>query len=413
MFSSSRSRSRRAACRRSAKQARLAVERLEPLTMLSATIQGTVYDDLDGNGVQDVGDPGLAGVTVYLDQNANGTLDVGESSMQTSEGGGYQFAGLAPGNYTVGQILASGSLQTSPAPATGVGALGDVVGMLNVPNSNLWGLAWANGAMYSVDTQSAGNNEVYVVDSITGQLTLAFVTPGEVTDLAFDGVDFWGLDYGARKFYRMSGADGSQIGPAIDWAGGYIRSIAWHNGFLWAAEVNTTAQGMIHKIDATTGQIVASINSPDKVINGLGSDGRSLWATSYYSLDGWARMYEIEPATGTVLRSFALPESSYDVAFDGHYLRAVVDYLPAIVQIDIGRPESTPVAVADGQTAGGIDFGNFDMPSAAGQVYEDQDGSGARNAGEPGTAGWRVYVDANGNGAYDLFEKGLYHEICG
>jgi subtilisin-like proprotein convertase family protein len=43
------------------------------------------------------------------------------------------------------------------------------------------------------------------------------------------------------------------------------------------------------------------------------------------------------------------------------------------------------------------------IPSAqiAGHVYSDLDGDGARDAGEPGLPGWRVYVDANNNGVYE------------
>src|SRR5262249_50411724 len=39
--------------------------------------------------------------------------------------------------------------------------------------------------------------------------------------------------------------------------------------------------------------------------------------------------------------------------------------------------------------------------SIAGTVFHDLNGSGARDAGEPGLQGWRVYLDANNNGALD------------
>ncbi|HYW79460.1 MAG TPA: SdrD B-like domain-containing protein, partial [Thermoguttaceae bacterium] len=40
-------------------------------------IRGTNFDDLDGNGQQDVGEPGLEGWTIFLDENGNGQRDGG------------------------------------------------------------------------------------------------------------------------------------------------------------------------------------------------------------------------------------------------------------------------------------------------------------------------------------------------
>jgi hypothetical protein len=36
----------------------------------AASVSGTVFDDLNGNGTINAGEPGLAGVTVNLDANA-------------------------------------------------------------------------------------------------------------------------------------------------------------------------------------------------------------------------------------------------------------------------------------------------------------------------------------------------------
>src|SRR5262249_4334757 len=44
------------------------------------TVTGTKFNDLDGDGVRDPGEPGLQGWTIYVDLNNNGTLDGGEPS---------------------------------------------------------------------------------------------------------------------------------------------------------------------------------------------------------------------------------------------------------------------------------------------------------------------------------------------
>jgi len=48
---------------------------LDPGTSLPGEIHGTKWNDLDGDGFRDAGEPGLGGWTIYLDQNGNGSLD--------------------------------------------------------------------------------------------------------------------------------------------------------------------------------------------------------------------------------------------------------------------------------------------------------------------------------------------------
>ncbi len=60
----------------------------------SGQIGDFVWHDLNGNGIQDLGEPGIAGVTVTLSGAASGTTT-------TDANGGYLFTGLSAGSYTV------------------------------------------------------------------------------------------------------------------------------------------------------------------------------------------------------------------------------------------------------------------------------------------------------------------------
>ncbi len=71
-----------------------------------AVIQGTIFDDLDGNGVQNGAEGGLAGVSLTL-KNASNVI-IGTTSSSAS--GAYAFSGLSPGNYTLEITDASGVL---------------------------------------------------------------------------------------------------------------------------------------------------------------------------------------------------------------------------------------------------------------------------------------------------------------
>ncbi|WP_373693608.1 SdrD B-like domain-containing protein [Limnofasciculus baicalensis] len=86
---------------------------------LFGQIQGTKWNDLDGDGVQDANEPGLAGWKIYLDQNQNSQLDTGETSTTTDINGNYTFQNLNPGTYFVAEVMRPGWESTyPPIPAT-------------------------------------------------------------------------------------------------------------------------------------------------------------------------------------------------------------------------------------------------------------------------------------------------------
>jgi len=82
-----------------------------------ASISGTVFNDLNGNGVQDAGEPVLAGRLVYVDLNGSGEYESGDPSATTDANGSYTITDLTPGTYTVREVLPAGTRQTS-APSS-------------------------------------------------------------------------------------------------------------------------------------------------------------------------------------------------------------------------------------------------------------------------------------------------------
>ena len=69
-----------------------------------------VWNDLDGDGVQDALEPGVPGVTVYLLDSSGARVDDGSGgdvSTTTGAGGAYEFSGLRPGSYAVEFDLAT------------------------------------------------------------------------------------------------------------------------------------------------------------------------------------------------------------------------------------------------------------------------------------------------------------------
>ncbi len=82
-----------------------------------AALGNFVWNDLNGDGIQDSAEPGVGGVTVslYFDANNDGSITGAEltnpvASMVTNANGGYFFPNLVPGNYQVGFTTIPGNM---------------------------------------------------------------------------------------------------------------------------------------------------------------------------------------------------------------------------------------------------------------------------------------------------------------
>lgn len=92
-----------------------------------AFLHGTKFQDDNGNGVRDEGEPGLPGVELYLDLDNDGVLGLGEPvtvSMDDDpmtagidETGRFEFNNLFDGLYTVREVIPEGFVQTGPVIA--------------------------------------------------------------------------------------------------------------------------------------------------------------------------------------------------------------------------------------------------------------------------------------------------------
>lgn len=112
-----------------------------------ASISGTVYVDLFGNGLS-FRNPfnRRAGVTVYLDTNNNNVLDGGEQSTASNFLGNYTFANLpSTMTYHVREVVPTGFVETYPSggvydetPASGQNIIHDDFGNNQPGRAHRW-----------------------------------------------------------------------------------------------------------------------------------------------------------------------------------------------------------------------------------------------------------------------------------
>ncbi len=89
-----------------------------PIPADASVVSGRKFDDLNGDGLQGVAEPGLAGWSVYVDYDNSGTFQAAtEPSAVTGAGGTYTILGVATGTWNVREVNQVG--WTNSFPATG------------------------------------------------------------------------------------------------------------------------------------------------------------------------------------------------------------------------------------------------------------------------------------------------------
>ncbi len=349
-----------------------------------ATIGGVVYDDTNGNASKDTSEIGIGGVDLYLDANNNSTQDLGELEATTSSTGNYSFTGVNPGTYRVKIVIPSGKVQTTAAPVATTPTSGST---LSTVNFGLFGEATISGVVFDDvlgnGAKDIGDNgifgrTVYIDTNSNGALNTG--EPSVTTD-ANGGYSFSGLSLGSYRVRLVSPITVSQTttNPA---------SITPTSG-------STTAG--IDFGSFTLASITGTVYS-DFDGNGVRASGEGGISSKTVFLDtnNNGSLTTGEPSTTT--------DVSGNYVFTG---LGPGTYRPKFTAPGGSVQSSTdpnPVVLTSGTTATGNNFGLFTLGSISGTVYNDNNGSGAKEAGETGVNQRTVYIDANNNGIAELSE---------
>lgn len=374
----------------------------------------TIYNDVNGNGVQNVGEPGLAGVTVslYRDVNNNGSYDPGLDAFQATDvtdgSGNYLFEGLSDGQYLVivdTTTTPTGYTQSGDPDQPGVPCtICNSLGVANVvgggsdlvedfgykPPANSFSIS---GRVW--DDQDAGGSQnggepglpgvtVCLYDS-TGTDLLTCVVTNSAGDYTFPGV--------------INGSYIVRVDPDTLPSAAYVQTGdpdavcpgAGCNGETPVTVNNANVTGKNFGYDERLGSLSGSVCAGDgNGVCGLGEAPLTpITITLIYAGDDGI----LGTPDDTVTAMATDPSGNYSFTGLLPGLYAVIETnLPGYVSLndaDGGHPDIINAVLAPGDVVIDQDFEDAapTTPAAIGNsVWIDENANGIQDAGEPGLA---------------------------
>ncbi len=390
-------------------------------------IFGQVWDDLDGDGLHDLNEPGSDGWTIEL-LDAD-TLEVISDTISISidldddgqidpltETGLYQFAFVRPGNYLVREMLQEGWKETAPLPDNSVVGDHPIV----------------QAGSFEVTAPPTGTDEApapWLPDLIVDMENL-----GGLRNAFLDGnILRFGQaspNVGDGPMRLVGGADNGdgtqQVAQRIfDDHGGYTDRLAGNfsfhpehnhihfNGFaeysLRAVLPDDNNDGTPEVGDIIRGGTKTSfclINveqySTDPPLPNADPDGSGFFCDTQQEISvGWEDIYPVG-TEGQEINVGGLEPGDYwleaTVDPDNHFAEKDDANNTGRILIHLGPArQAHRVTIDPGREVNGRNFGNFRQITVSGTVFNDANSNGRRNVRENELAHVAVFIDTNGD----------------
>jgi hypothetical protein len=299
---------------------------------IGGEIRGKKFNDLNRNGAQDAGEPGLANWQVFLDTNGNGTLDPGEVSQLTDANGNYAFTNLTPGNYVVQEVVQAGWGKSRPGVGSGSLSNGGFETGDFTDWSTIGGFVNIQGVYGSAPSEGAKQALLTTFNGATAAESFLGLNPGTLTTLG--GVTATRVGAVKRTIFATAGS-----------------SLTFDYDFLTVeTPFFTRRDSLFVSIAPASGEIIRNTIPP--YFEGLNTNTGFALHSTYQTFS------YVFPTTGTYTVGIGV--------MDGIDTAQISGMLLDNVRLLGG---AYPVNVASRQVITGKDFGNFQLPVAADDSY--------------------------------------------
>jgi uncharacterized repeat protein (TIGR01451 family) len=372
-------------------------------------LAGFVYVDLQGNGVRDAGDPGIAGVTVTATNTATGVV----STQTTDSTGAYLFSDLPAGTYNLVETQPAGYADGSDQPgslggtASGPDSLQGINLGVNQVGTNynfgevgaqlagsvfIDGNANANGVRDPGEAGIAG-----VTVTLSGvDLNGAAVTRSAVTD-ASGAYAFTNLLPSNAAGYTLTEAqpdayaDGAeQVGSLGGTAGAAGSSVI--SGIVMAAGQSGTGYNFGERTGVLTGVVYADTNNDgvrDAGEPGLGGavlqltgrdvNGNAVDLRATTAADG---SYVFSGLSKADAAGYTLVETQPTSYLDGKTTPGLIDGATCTACVSTQPNQIGAIPFDPAQVFTAFNFGEIAPASLSGRAFDDVNGNGVFDAGE-------------------------------
>ncbi len=344
-------------------------------------ISGQKFNDLNGNGVKDPGEPGLQGWTIKLDIDNDGSVD---ATTSTDANGDYSFVNMPPGTHKLTEALQSGWTQTAPASGSHIVTVQTGDDLQNINFGNFKNVTISGRKFEDENGDGSG-----VGDSGLGGWTIFL-----------DANNNGALDAGETN--TTTAADGSysftDVGPGPH----YVREVqqaGWTQTTPNPAPISPTSGADVTNVDFGNFHNISISGRKFEDENGEG-DG-----TGDPGLSGWTIFLDANN-NGALDTGEANTTTAADGSYSFTNLGPGTYRVREVNQAGWTQTTSNPadITATSGDNVANVDFGNFKLVTISGQKFNDLNGDGQKDTGEPGLPGWTIFLDANNNGALDAGE---------
>jgi hypothetical protein len=355
----------------------------------TGSLGDTVYNDTNGNSIQDTGEPGINGVTVNLagagPDGVFGTPDDITRTTTTDTNGRYSFPGLPAGSYRVSANNPAGLTPTQTQPnAVGLAA-GQNIDTLD------FGFTGQQGSIGdTVYNDTNGNNT-----QDTGETGISGVT----VNLVGAGPD--GQFGTADDLTRTTTTNGNGIYSFPGLAAGNYRVTVNNPAGLTATQTQPNAIALgnnqnINTVDFGFTRQSSGVSSIGDIVfndtngNGVQDQGEpGISGVTINLRDSSGNIVATTTTNSSGNYSFPnLPPGNYTVSVPN----PPAGFTPTLVP--------SPISLQPGQNVDTADFGFTQQPrgTIGDTVFSDTNGNNTQEPGEPGIANVTVVVrDSSGN----------------